>query len=64
MDQNQLEKIIKERIEELRQLEKSARHRSLEVSYQDKRDELEALLFRIHGMALAHPARKATPPAA
>jgi hypothetical protein len=50
MDQSQIEKIIRERIDELRSLESTARHRSL-ISYQDKRDELEALLLRIHGSA-------------
>jgi len=53
MNQEQIEIIIRERIEELRRLEQSARHRSHETSYQDKRDELEALLLRIHGMAAA-----------
>lgn len=51
MDQSQIETIIRERIEELRRLEQGARHRSQEISYQDKRDELEALLLRIHGIA-------------
>lgn len=54
MDQSQIEAIIQGRIEELRGLERTARHRSAAVSYQDKRDELEALLFRIHGIALSN----------
>jgi len=51
MDQDQIETIIRDRIGELRQLEKSARPRLLAISYQDKRDELEALLLRIHGLS-------------
>lgn len=59
MDLSQLDKIINERIVELRQLESNARHRSLQISYQDKRDELEALLLRIHGVFATRQAREA-----
>lgn len=59
MDQNQIVTIIRDRIGELRQLEKTARPRSLVISYQDKRDELEALLLRIHGLTATHVVREA-----
>jgi hypothetical protein len=59
MGQSELERVIKERIEELKQLEKSARHRSLAISYQDKRDELEALLIRVHGISAIQWVREA-----
>lgn len=52
MDQTQIEAVINDRIEELRRLEAGA-SRASKVSYQDKRDELEALLFRLRGLAVA-----------
>ena len=61
MNQDQIETIIHDRIEELRRLEKTARHRSFEISYQDKRDELEALLLRIRGLSTAHTAVREAP---
>lgn len=56
MDHDQIETIIRDRIDELRKLESGARPRSMLISYQDKRDELEALLLRIHGARLSHNA--------
>ncbi len=57
MDLAQIEKIIRDRIEEIRVLEKTdykvrtpAKMRAL-ISLQDKRDELEGLLLRIRAMA-------------
>lgn len=56
MDDDQIETIIRDRIDELRKLESGARARSMLISYQDKRDELEALLLRIHGVRLVRSA--------
>jgi hypothetical protein len=65
MELAQIEKIIRDRIDELRSLEKTedkvrtpAKLRAL-ISLQDKRDELESLLLRIRGMTLLN----GTPPA-
>jgi hypothetical protein len=60
MDQDQIEGIIRDRIGELQQLERSARPRSMAISYQDKRDELEALLLRIHGLSSMSLSREAS----
>jgi hypothetical protein len=61
MDQSQIETIILERIEELQRHEIGARLRCMKVSYQDKRDELEALLLRIHGLAMVEGNRDSLP---
>ena len=51
MDQGEIEVIITDRIKELRTLEQSEHLHRLRISFQDKRDELETLLFRIHALA-------------
>lgn len=50
-----IETIVRDRISELQQLERSERSARMRVSYQDKRDELETLLLRIK--ILASPGR-------
>lgn len=53
MDQGEIEAIIVDRINELRALEQSEHLHRLRIPFQDKRDELENLLLRIHAMNLA-----------
>lgn len=50
LTQIQIEAVIGARIEELRLLEVGERSARMRTSYQDKRDELEALLLRIMGL--------------
>jgi hypothetical protein len=45
-----IETIIRDRIGELERLERGETSRRMQLSYQDKRDELEALLLRFHAL--------------
>jgi hypothetical protein len=51
MELAQIEKIIRDRIDELKSLEKTEHMVRVRISLQDKRDELETLLIRIRTMA-------------
>jgi hypothetical protein len=51
MNQTQIETIIRSRIAELQQFELDEHIGNKKVSYQDKRDELEAILLRIRCLA-------------
>lgn len=51
MSQAQIEKIIQDRIDELRTLEKAEHMVRAKTSLQDKRDELENLLLKIRALA-------------
>ena len=51
MNQDEIETIIQHRIQELRDLEAGEHLLRAKTTFQDKRDELEALLIRIHALA-------------
>lgn len=52
MELSQVEKVIRDRIGELKELEAREHMLRVRTSLQDKRDELEALLLRLRGMAV------------
>lgn len=51
MDLSQVEKVIRDRIVELKDLEAREHMLRVRTSLQDKRDELEGLLLRLRAMA-------------
>jgi len=52
MDLADIEKIIQDRVQELRTLERAEHMLRVRTSLQDKRDELETLLLRIRAVAI------------
>lgn len=52
MELPQVEKVIRDRIDELKDLEAREHMLRARTSLQDKRDELEALLLRLRAMAV------------